>query len=144
MKHRKLKIIASILLGSVVIGGLTGCKRHSPEEKAEWIQYKISKKLELNETQKQKLKAVFDEGLKFHMERKAKRPQLAKDIKSMITSDSLSGDQIIKLTEDHRKETQEIIPVVAEKLVDFQKSLSTEQRNQLVEIFDKFAKRMTH
>ena len=141
MKHSRLKILGSILLGGLLIGGLSGCKRHSPEEKAEYIQYRISKKLELNETQQAKLKELADEGLKIYKERRAKRPEMISDVQAMIRSNDLTTDQIVLFAESRRKPMEEIIPLMAEKLVAFQKTLSTEQREKLVEIMNKFTKR---
>lgn len=138
---KTLRNISIIALAGTLLLGLTGCFKHSPEEKAEWITDRVASKLELDETQKGKLVALKDEIMKARKDLQADRESSFDEVRTMVKSDVMNKDSIKALFDQkHQKMEQHADPVL-DKLIDFHASLTVEQKQQIVEFMDKHQER---
>lgn len=140
---------------TVVLGGLTACGMHryeerhgggwSPERFAEVktkVVDRISKKLDLNETQRQKLAVLGDTIEAQRNAAKAKggaEPREA--IKALIAGDKFDRDGAQALVTQKAQTVQEASPAIITALADFYDSLTPAQQ---AEVRDHLAKRRGH
>lgn len=138
---KTLKKISIIALAGSLIFGLSGCFKHTPEEKAEWISDKIASKLELDEAQKVKLSKLKDEIMKARSEIRADRESTFEQAKTMVNSDAMSRDAVRALFDQKHQQVGQLAGPIIDSLVDFHASLNVEQKQQIVEFMEKKKKR---
>ncbi|MDH5548156.1 MAG: hypothetical protein OEZ43_21480 [Gammaproteobacteria bacterium] len=144
MKFRKLFIPFALLAGIGTLF-LSGCTRHhSPEDKADYIVHKISKKMDLNEDQRSKLEAVKDEIMQHHAEHKAYKQQMIDDLIAEIEKPELDQNVLLGMVNHHKMTVEKVSPGVIEKLAVFHASLNDEQKKHMVEKIKIFRKHFDH
>ena len=145
MKLRKF-FIPFAVVASLTAVTLTACGRHhhDPEEKAEWIVHKVSKKLDLNDEQKVKLEAVKDEFMRHHDVHKAHKKEMYDKLIAEVVKPQIDQAVLLEMVDQHKTRVEEIAPGVIEKLAVFHASLNQEQKLELKEKLEKFKKRHVH
>ena len=143
MKISKRTIIV-ITAGTLLIGGVAACKHkmHSatPEERGEWVVEKVSKKLELNETQKIKLVNLKDELLAVRKTMRSDRDEKRAEVLAMLQQPTLDREKANTMVQQKINVASTQAPVVIDAMADFYDSLDDAQRAELVEhIEDKMA-----
>lgn len=135
---RKVKVLGLIIASGLIF---TACNK-SPEEKAAKVVKVVSHKLDLNDAQTKKAEAVKDEILKIFKERKANRGDRIGRVKSLILSNSLDEDVVKGMMKDRQELMETNFPRVFPLVKEFHASLSTEQKKEMVELLEKFNKKM--
>ena len=137
------------VLGSIVVAGsligFIGCHHHhgrhcwgpSPDEKAEWVVKKITRKLDLNETQKSALKEVADELLDIKKQMHQQKNQTHKELLAMIKAENLESGRLLDMVETKQKVIDEKAPEIIEKLAVFHSTLNGEQKDKIANHFKK-------
>lgn len=118
-------------------------RHHDPEEKAEWISKKISRKLDLNEDQQAKLKELSDVLVDHHKQRKDKRKEHMNALMEQVTQPALDTAMIQGIFDEHHASMAELAPQVIGKLAIFHASLDDKQKQKLAKKLEKF-KRYHH
>ena len=130
--------IITVLLVSVA--GLAGCRRHSPGAKAEFMVDYVSETLDLNESQQAHLDQIKDElvekGIQMHADRAAMHAELA----AQLRSDEIDQGRIKAMVTERRVKMEELINLGIERLAEFHKTLTPEQREKLVAKLESFKK----
>lgn len=128
-----------VLLGTVA---LTACNRHhhDPEDKAEWMVHKISKKLDLDDNQKAKLEDVKVELMKHHKEHRDSKAEMMDKLILEVQKPQLDEALLMDMVNQHKTRIEQAAPGVIEKLVVFHASLNAEQKSEIVEKLQKFKK----
>ena len=130
--------IITVLLVSVA--GLAGCRRHSPGAKAEFMVDYVSETLDLNESQQVHLDKIKDElvekGIQMHADRAAMHAELA----AQLRSDEIDQGRIKAMVTERRVKMEELIDLGIERLAEFHKALTPEQREKLVAKLESFKK----
>ena len=126
-----------MLLLGLLSFGMVGCY-HSPEDKADYMVSKVTRKLDLNEAQVaklEKIKVAFLAELKAQVEKTDEKKQM---INEFLMADQIEADKIKERIDERRKEMDtkfdQYFPLVA----DFHASLNKEQKEKL----QKFANKM--
>ena len=136
MKISKRTIIV-ITAGTLLIGGVAACKHkmHSatPEERGEWVVEKVSKKLELNETQKIKLVNLKDELLAVRKTMRSDRDEKRAEVLAMMQQPTLDREKVNNMVQQKINVASTQAPVVIDAMADFYDSLDDAQRAELVE-----------
>ena len=126
------------LLLAVSVLALSGCHRkYSMEKKAKRFVTKISRSLDLNEEQKEVLVGIKNEFLvKFNERKKIRKANLDLFVEEFQkeTIDRGVLEQMFKKRQANQKEMHTFM---AEKLIQFHSSLTTEQKNELAEKMQK-------
>ena len=136
MKISKRTIIV-ITAGTLLIGGVAACKHkmHSatPEERGEWVVEKVSKKLELNETQKIKLVNLKDELLAVRKTMRSDRDEKRAEVLAMMKQPTLDRVKVNTMVQQKINVASTQAPVVIDAMADFYDSLDDAQSAELVE-----------
>jgi len=145
MKLRKL-LIPFTIIASLTALVLSGCGRHhqDPEDKAEWIVHKVSKKLDLNEQQKVKLEAVKTEIMQNYKKHHQNKNQMMDTLLAEIQKPQIDPSVLMGMVNQHQSRVDEVAPGVINKLVEFHASLTEEQKQKLTKKLEKFRKHHQH
>lgn len=139
---KKILLVAGVL--AFAVGFACHKRKHkSPTERAEWLASRIEKKLELDETQKQKLTAIKDEFVAKH---KAQADSMRDDLAFFsreIRKESLAKKELLQTIERRQKERQAFEAFVIDKVVEFHKILKPEQREKAAAMIEEFSSRFT-
>jgi len=137
--HKYKKLFAIIALFS--LAGMNACrpwKHKSPEERAEWMVKRISKELDLNDTQKQALNRIKDEFVAKH---KADRPQMEAQfaaLSDLVRSDTIDQAKLKDLRKKHQAHRESMENFFVEKAIEFHKVLTPEQRVKAADLMQKY------
>jgi len=108
----------------------------SPEKRAEFILKLMTGKLDLNETQVEKLKAVQQQFAAQHQAMKIKyRAQFL----SLLDAPELNQSQALSLLESRGEQMRKNAPEMIATLAEFTDSLSNTQRAELKQMLEKFS-----
>lgn len=139
----KFRVGLFFLLAAAGMGALAGCGgQRSPQQKAEWVVSKISRKLDLTAEQKTKLEAVKQAYLDVWTAHKADRTKRLEDVKQMILSDRLDPAKVKALMAERRKVEDDNFDPIFAKLAEFHASLTAQQKGKIAAFLDKAAKRL--
>ena len=135
------------ILGLVAIFILSsGCSRwHSQpmEKKATRIVNRISKELDLAESQKAELNQIKDDIVAKikSKENSAQRKEIRTAFFEMFKGDSMTKEKLMDLYQKKEAGEKEMRGFLMDKLVQFHKMLTPEQRTKFVDRMNKFAKK---
>ncbi|MEA1888253.1 MAG: Spy/CpxP family protein refolding chaperone [Pseudomonadota bacterium] len=139
MKLGKRTIIV-ITGGALLIGGVVACNRGmhcgSPEERGEWMVKKVSKELELNETQRVKLVEVKDEFLDVRKTMRSDRQQTRADVLAMLKQPTLDREKVNTIVGQHIATINTRSPAIIDAIGNFYDSLDDSQRAELREFIE--------
>ncbi|MDH5547297.1 MAG: Spy/CpxP family protein refolding chaperone [Gammaproteobacteria bacterium] len=124
----------------ILILSACGHHRHDPEEKAEWLNKKITRKLDLGADQQAKLKDVTDVFVKHHKERKSTRKQHMDTLLGLVTQEQIEPQAFQDIFDDHQQSMAAAAPEFFSKLSVFHASLNEEQKRKLAKKLEKFMK----
>ncbi|MDQ7017257.1 MAG: Spy/CpxP family protein refolding chaperone [Gammaproteobacteria bacterium] len=143
---KRSKILLASVIGLVTLGSFTafagekcGFGKHgfSPEKRAEFILKRVTGKLDLNETQVSKLKAVQAQFIQQHKERHDRRDELL----SLLDTPELDQTKALSFVQQRGEMMKQKAPQMIALMADFSNSLSHEQRGELKQMIKKFSGR---
>lgn len=145
MKKSTKIIIASLLVvgvsGGVFAYGKSGHWNMAPEEKAEFVTNRITKKLDLNENQQRNLQVLADDMLVLMKDMKAGRQAHMNQIQEMLGEPVLDQGKALQMINGKTRQIQSKAPALVASLAVFLDSLNPEQKAELQEFA---SKRMHH
>lgn len=128
-----VSVVCVALIGLAVAGGPGGGGWHrGPEEKIEYLKYKITDKLELNEDQKTTLDRIADEMLAEHAQWSGDRKAFKASFMETLGKESVSPEEIKALFETKRPVLEEMMDLAAGHIAEFHSVLTPEQRATLI------------
>ena len=132
MKNRTKGIIA-VISGCVLTTSLVACGYHnkSPEEKASYMMVKISKKMELTETQVVHLEKLKNDLLRFRQHFVDGRDETHKTIDDLLSQPTLAQQPLVDLVQAHTSAVNKQAPTVVASMAGFYNSLNPEQQAML-------------
>ena len=131
---RVTKISLVIVSTLLLVGAFSACRHHhDPEDRAQWMQDKVTKKLELNDTQQLKLKQLSDEMMAARMAMKQQFGDSREQLLVLIEQPTLDQQQIFNLIQSHTQAFNETAPGIVAALGDFYDDLNAEQQAQIRE-----------
>ncbi len=147
MTKRK-KCFLAVVLGVLTLGAFTayagsghGCGgwKHGgdPEKRAAFMEKRMTKKLDLNESQVAKLKTVQQIFIDFHKQRKENTRQ---ELLSLLDAPELDQSKALSLLEDRGAQIRKTAPQMIAAIAEFTNSLSDEQREKMKKVIQKFSK----
>ena len=132
-----LSLIAFLLIG---IAGFTGCRRHSPDQKAEFMVDYVSETLDLSESQRAHLDQIKDEMIEKGMQMRADKTAMHAELVVQLRSEEIDQDRLKAMVNDHKNKMEELIDLGIVRLAEFHKTLTPEQREKLVAKLESFKK----
>ncbi len=133
---KSTKIIMASLLALGVSGGVFAYSAHNhwgmnADEKAEFVTDRVSKKLDLNETQRQNLGALAKDMLALVEEMRNSREAHMNEIQQMLADPVLDQNQALKMIQDKTQAINDKAPAAIASLALFLDSLDAEQKSEL-------------
>lgn len=128
-----VSVVCVALIGLAIAGGPAGGGWHrSPEEKIDYLKYKMADKLELNEMQKTTLDRIAEELLAEHSQWSGDRETFKASFMETLAKESVSPEEIEALFETRRPAFKEMLDLVAGHIAEFHSVLTPEQRTILI------------
>ena len=142
MTKRRKFLLASVLsmftLGSIAAianpGGF-GMHGAGSEKRAEFMIKRMTSKLDLNETQAEKLKAVQQQ---FAERRKAMKNNQRGEFLALLDAPELNQTQALSLLENRGEQIRQNAPEMIAAIAEFTNSLNNDQREKLKQMLEKF------
>jgi len=126
------------LLASVA--GFTGCRRHSPGQKAEFMVDYVSEALDLNDSQQAHLDQIKDELLEQGIQMRAEKSTMHSELIAQLRSEEIDQGRLKSLVTEHKVKMEALIDLGIVRLAEFHKTLTPEQREKLVAKLESFNK----
>jgi len=130
-----LKKGLTIALIGVFISGVlifTGCRSHSHEGKAAFMVDYIAETLDLTEGQRAQLDGIKGEFIAKAREMHGEKEAMHAAFMAEVRKDEISRENLKDLIDQKRAQIDEFINLAMDRLVEFHKTLSPEQREKLV------------
>ncbi|KYG68339.1 hypothetical protein AZI87_03540 [Bdellovibrio bacteriovorus] len=140
VSKRKWPRVLGVVLAVAGVGLMTGCHR-SPEERINAVSEKIADKFDFNEQQKALLNDIAADVKKDFAEEKAVRQSLYGDFKTMLLSEELDKAKIKEVIKQRQARMDARTDKYIDKVSALHKSLTPEQKKELVEKIEKFHKK---
>ena len=132
-----LSLITVLLIG---IAGFAGCRRHSPENKAEFMVDYVAETLDLNDDQRAHLDQIKDEMLDKAIEMRADKKTMYLELVAQLRSEQIDQERLKAMAADHRIKMETLIDLGIKRLAEFHATLSAEQREKAVDKLESFKK----
>lgn len=138
MFHHSKKMRRLIAVFAVIgaAGIFAGCK-HSPEERVDKISARVASHLDMNDAQKALLNDLTTEIKKDLREAKDDRQQKRKDFVSIILADDLDETKVKEMINDRQSKMDEKVQKYLPKIKALHKTLTADQKKQIVEFSEK-------
>ncbi|MGD8971905.1 MAG: Spy/CpxP family protein refolding chaperone [Desulfobacterales bacterium] len=133
----------TITLIAVLVSGLlffSGCRRHSHQQKAEFMVDYVSETLDLDENQKVQLNEIKEELLEKGRQMHANKDTIHREFVVQLRSEEIDQTRVKALIDEHRAQMTELIDLMVVRLAEFHKTLTPEQREKLVAKLEDFKK----
>ena len=128
-KGLTISLICVFMLVALVING---CRSHSPDHKAEFMVDYISETLDLDDNQRAHLDGIKEEFLAKAKDMHAKKEAMHAEFKTELLKEEIDQQRMKELMAQKREQMAEIMDLAVERLAEFHKTLSAEQREKLV------------
>ena len=139
MKLRKRTIVI-ITAGTLLIGGVAACKHKmhsaSAEERGEWVVDKVSKELELNDSQRIKLVEVKDQFIAVRKSMRSDREEARKEVLAMLKQPKMDREKVNAMVNQKIAIVSEKSPSIIDAIGNFYDSLDDSQRAELSEFIE--------
>ena len=134
------------LIGVLVSGALvfTGCRSHSHHGKAEFMIDYIAETLDLTDAQRVQLDGIKDEFIAKAREMHAQKEAMHAAFMAELRKEEISREALSGLIDQKRAQMDEIVNLAMDRLVEFHKTLSPEQREKLVAKVEYFHEKHEH
>ena len=136
-KRLYVSLIAILLIG---VAGFAGCRRHSPQHKAEFMVDYVAETLDLNEGQRAHLDQIKDELIEKGIKMRADKRAMHAELVAQLRSEEIDQDRLKAMVSDHKTKMEELIDLGIIRLAEFHRTLTPEQREKLVAKLESFKK----
>lgn len=139
---KRSKILTLLIVGvSIPTLLFTSCKPRTPEEKADRIVRYIDRKLDLTDEQRKVLDKIKIDILARKGEVKTIHDEIHADLKKQILSDKVDTANVKKRMKARSAKIEELKFFMVDKLAEFHKVLTPEQKKELIEKIEKHERR---
>ena len=122
------------LAGILVSGALifSGCRSHSHEHKAEFMVDYIAETIDATDAQRMQLDGIKDEFVAKAKEMHAQKEAMHAAFMAKLRKAEINRENLKVLIDQKRAQMDDFINLAMDRLVEFHKTLSAEQREKLV------------
>lgn len=142
MFFKPVLIVVAVILLLIILAGIFGCSRRSShlshEKRAEWIVKKISKELDLNDSQNAKLNEIKQDIFNKHQSFSASKSEIMDALKKQLRKDAIDETELNALFESKESEFKEMRTFVISRFAEFHAMLTPEQRAKLADKMSEF------
>lgn len=133
-----LAVAGAVILGGCHSGLAHWCLHGSPEEKADWIEKRVTKDLKLNPDQKAKLALIKKEILAKHKECLEPHERLLNVFLDEAVMDTIDQKKLDRSIDDTHRQMETMRPFLISKFSEFHAMLTPAQRMKFAEKIRKF------
>ena len=148
MKKSTKIIIAAItalsLSGGVFAYGKHNAWKMNPEDKAEFVVEMATKKLDLDESQRQNLEQLAGDMLGLMQEMRASREIQMQEVQQLLAEPILDQSKALQMIQQKTQAINDRAPAVVASLALFLDSLNNEQKAELQSYMDDHHKHRRH
>ena len=143
---KSTKIIIAAFTALTLSGGVFAYGKHNhwkmdPEDKAEFVVKIATKKLDLNEPQRQNLEDLTGNMLALMQEMRASREIQIQEVQQLIAEPVLDQNRALQIIQQKTQAINDRAPAVIASLALFLDSLNTEQKAELQSYMDEHHKK---
>lgn len=131
-------VLITLLIGGVA--GFAGCRRHSHAQKAEFMVDYVTETLDLTESQQTQLNQIKDELMQKALQLHADRASMHEELVTQLRGEAIDQTRVKAMIAAHRARMDEIIDLIVERLAEFHRTLTAEQKEKLVAKIETFKK----
>jgi Spy/CpxP family protein refolding chaperone len=113
-------------------GGHGGFFHATPEERMEFFTDKIAKRLALDDAQIKQLQSMGQEVLEKRVEMHSWHDSISDTIHNEFLKDEVNKENIDKIVSESRQKIDEMLSLIASRMIQFHQMLTPEQRKKLV------------
>jgi Spy/CpxP family protein refolding chaperone len=140
-KGLTIALICVFISGALVF---TGCRSHSHQGKVEFMVDYIAETLDLTDPQREQLDGIKEEFMDKAKEMHAQKEAMHAEFMAELRKEEISRENLNDLIAQKRANMDEFINLAVARLVEFHKTLSTEQREKLVAKIEWFHEKHQH
>ncbi len=133
---KKIVIIASVvmvaLIGLAVAGGAHWHGPKSAEDRVDFIKSKITRKLDLDESQTAVLDRIAQDVLAEHDEMQIRRDAFRERFFDLMQQDNVTSEELTRLFEEKKPDMDRLMALAATHIAEFHSILTPQQRTTLV------------
>ncbi len=122
----------------------TGCRAHSPHGKAEFMVDYIAETLDLNDQQRAQLDDIKAEFLAKAGELHANREAMRAELMAELRKEEIDQQRIKALISQKREQMADMMDLAVDRLAEFHRTLTPDQKEKLVAKLDWFHSRHQH
>ena len=130
-----------IPLAGLIIAGLltvTGCRRHDHRKGAEFMVDYVSEVLDLTDGQQADLNRIKVEFMEKAEQMHADKEAVKADILAQLEKEEMDAAELKRIAAGHRARMDELIELGIDRLVEFHRTLTPEQKAKLVAKLEDF------
>lgn len=144
MKYVAVSKKCAILVVALLTGFLlTACKGNH-EGRGGMMFDVVAYKLDLTEHQEEKWFAIRDEFMRTKQEAMKEKLSHFEDAKALLLAENLDQERVLQALTEHQQRIQQAAPAMVEKLAEFHRTLSPEQKEKMVSMLSHIAKKKGH
>ena len=140
-KGLTIALICVFISGALIF---TGCRSHSHQGKVEFMVDYIAETLDLTDPQREQLDGIKEEFMAKAKEMHAQKEAMHAEFMAELRKEDISQENLKGLIAQKRAQMDEMIDLAMTRLVEFHKTLSTEQREKLVAKIEYFHEKHQH
>ena len=140
-KGLTIALICAFVSGALVF---TGCRSHSHDGKVEFMVDYVAETLDLTEPQTEQLDGIKEEFMAKAKEMHAQKEAMHAEFMAELRKENIDQENLKDLIAQKRANMDEFINLAVARLVEFHKTLSTEQREKLVAKIEWFHEKHQH
>jgi Spy/CpxP family protein refolding chaperone len=145
--NKKMVVVTSVLVAAVmVIGGASllyahfghqgGPGYHGADERVAWISERLSKRLDLNDAQRQEVQSIVKELGEKRNELHGLRSKGREELLTILRAENIDQNRVKQLVAEHKQVIGDLITSATDRLTEFAATLSPEQRERLAEAIE--------
>jgi periplasmic protein CpxP/Spy len=148
MKGNKKMVIGTALLVAAVmlVGGASLLYAHfghhsgpgccSTDERGAWISERLSKRLELNDAQRQEVQAIVKELGEKRNELHGLRSKGREELLGILRAENVDQARVKQMVAEHKQIIGDLITSTTDRITEFAATLSPEQRARLADAIE--------
>jgi Spy/CpxP family protein refolding chaperone len=145
--NKKMVVVTSVLVAALMlIGGASLLYAHfghqggpgsrSADERFAWISERLSKRLDLNDAQRQEVQSIVKELGEKRNELHGLRSKGREELLTILRAENVDQNRVKQLVAEHKQVIGDLITSATDRLTDFAATLSPEQRARLAEAIE--------
>ncbi|MBI5142844.1 MAG: Spy/CpxP family protein refolding chaperone [Nitrospirae bacterium] len=129
-------VTAVVMAAGLLLAG--GCRKPDPEKRVQWMLDQAQEELNLSAAQRSNLDGIAKEIMGQVRDMHEDRAAIHDEVKAQLKSNAVDAARIKEVVSRHRGKMDEVIDLGITRLVEFQATLTPQQRERLSAMIDEF------